>query len=220
MVLENTNGVGRSIQVIRCQADENGYEGLTATASGSITLLNNSTFHSNGYGGGFFGANLYTVAGNITITGMSVDSPTDFSYNSGYGLNIFANGNVSLNKVQANENIGPMGIYIDNMSIPGRSVSLTSSFIIGNWNHGLEVFSKGSITLNTVDASKNGGYGVYLDNCIEDLVITGQCNGSGNVTITAPKNYTNWFSYNGYDGLLVLSKGNISLTNVSAEYNY
>lgn len=218
--LDNTSGSGKSIQVKLSEANGNGYEGLQAGASGSITLLNNTSFLENGFGGNRNGVHLITIKGNVSVSGKSTEEVTEFGINDENGLAIEANGNVSIKNVRANGNYGPNGILVAATATSGKTVSITNAqFSENNYGNGLLVHASGAITLDTVQGNYNNQYGAYLDNCQEDIM--GDCTGSGNVTVKAKSGQTNWFTENNNNtGLYILSKGTISLTNVSADYNY
>ena len=220
MMLDNTSGTGRSIQVKQSQANRNYYEGLLANASGSITLLNNTSFLENGNGSDSNGVVLTTFKGNVSVSGKSANYLTEFGLNNESGLLITANGNVSIKNVRADGNYGPSGITVEAVVSPGKTVSITNAYFNQNQNgSGLIVNASGAITLDTVEGSQNNLYGAHLDNCLEDIM--GNCIGSGNVTVKGKSGVTNWFMENwNENGLHILSKGTISLTNVSADNNH
>jgi hypothetical protein len=98
-------------------------------------------------------------------------------------------------------------------------VGITNGRFNDNDSSGLEVYAKGNVTLNTVEAVNNDNYGAFIDNCLQ-VGSTGVCLGTGTVTVNAPISFTNNFNENVNDGLYIESKGNISLTNVAANHNY
>ncbi|MBK8780343.1 MAG: hypothetical protein IPO22_00740 [Anaerolineales bacterium] len=168
---------------------------------------------------------------NITVNGAS-----------GTGLTVTTAGNISLDNVSSNNNLG-LGASIDNTtSSSSASVTLTGDntfngndlaglYILSNGNvsanmawgvrktPGLLVWSDGNISLNNVTANGNGGkYDCTSDgnwsDCYSGITLKNYY-GTGNVTLTG----TNEFSNNQGWGLYVDSYGAISLENINATYN-
>ena len=145
---------------------------------------------------------------NITITGLTDPTST--------ALTITTPKSVTLTGVNVNTNSGS-GAKIDNTSSTTASAVTVSSSTFSNntGGDGLDIFSKGAITLNGITASSNGGYGADLDNCI--------ANGGSvcaNVTpMAVTLTGTNAFNSNNSDGLDILSKGAITLNGITANSN-
>jgi hypothetical protein len=201
----------KTVTLSYCSASLNNNEGLRVDASGNVTLSNNYGFEENGGPG----VTINTSKGNVSVTASS-SSPTSFRENHSHGLYIDAYGTVTLNYVNFWGNWS-RGAYINNSSYATiRAVSVLNAEFNNNSSSGLEVYSLGNITLNTVSTSDNQSNGAYLDNCRES---GGVCTGTGSITILAPANKTNNFSNNSNIGLEVHSRGNIALTNVTADWN-
>ena len=83
------------------------------------------------------------------------------------------------------------------------------------------MYTYGTITLNSTTATSNGnsgfpGDGAYLDNCLYNNT-TNLCT---TVTPTAVNiTGTNIFNSNYGDGLVVFSKGTITVNSITADYN-
>ena len=127
-------------------------------------------------------------------------------------------GAINGNSVTANWN-GSQGAYLDNwwgQLFAGGVVKLTgTNHFEGNDGDGLQVYSHGTITLNNVTAKWNTGDGAYLEN----QATTGP---QVNVILTG----TNTFNSNGdwsfpdeSWGLEVWSEGNITINNLTANWN-
>ncbi len=193
--------------------------GLLVYSNGVITL-NNVTAVYNGAGGGGNGAYLdntsSTSGAGVTLTGTNV-----FSNNQASGLYITSKGAISTNNLTASSNANGYGAVLNNCYDLGsgctsapKAVSLSgvNSFAY-NYYGGLEIYSMGAVTVNSITAYYNGmsggtyGYGLYIDNDAAGAV--------GNVTLSG----TNSLTYNYFDGLNVQSKGAISLNSVTASNN-
>jgi hypothetical protein len=122
------------------------------TVSGTVDVfyqlsLNNASFSNMTK---FETKGLDVVAGkNVTFSGTAASS---FLGNQTYGLSIQTPGNITLLNVSAEEN-GLTGAYMDNssgkgnVSVTGSSNDSRGKFYMNSRN-GLEIFSKGSVTLN------------------------------------------------------------------------
>ncbi|MBL8089438.1 MAG: right-handed parallel beta-helix repeat-containing protein [Anaerolineales bacterium] len=137
---------------------------------------------------------------NIVVTGAS--GVTD-------ALGVYTDGNITLNNVDVHNNTTNWGTYLQNDSGTGN-VTVNDSTFNNNTSagaSGVVIGSKGTVTVKNVTANGNTLNGVYIDNS----------------NATTPKavtiNGTNHFSYNGLDGLYVLTKGAITLNNVTAMGN-
>jgi len=127
-----------------------------------------------------------------------------FSNNGSTGLSIVTMGAVVLNRVEANSNYA--GVYIENDGGVANVTIKTGEFDLNTDDNGLYVATKGAILITNLTANQNGGNGVYLEN-----------NGSATpkpVTIT-----TGQASNNTADGVYIITKGAVTLTNVRALTN-
>lgn len=184
---------------------------LEVGTAGNITLNNVDVQNATTTSGG---ANLDngSGAGNVIV------NDSTFNNNSGRGVEITSNGTVTLKNVTANGN------FNDGASIDNTSATTPKAVTLNGTNHfsyngagGLEIFTKGVITINNVTAMGNAeGHGAFLENCEFDYVNL-DCNyGVANgVTIKG----TNNFSDNGWDGLRVWSGGVITVSNITANGN-
>ncbi|HUH97241.1 MAG TPA: hypothetical protein VLZ89_07790, partial [Anaerolineales bacterium] len=208
---------------------ESSYDRPTADPSStSFSLdgltLTNAAAHDLTIKGGWDGLGTNSTSGTTTVAGASLSitnwtgnilvSNTNFDGSGGVGLTVQTSKNITLKSVNASGNSNG-GALLEN---PGGSGSVTvtgtaASFsqFNGNSSDGLDIVSKGAITLTDVNADGNAGAGAMLDNTA----------GSGTVTITGTAAVHSQFNGNtsGADGLDVSSHGAINLTNVDAEGN-
>jgi hypothetical protein len=198
-----------TVSITSSTFNSNAGNGLEVYSMGSITLTGVEA--SSNTGGGHYGAylvNSYSGAtGGVTITGSSA-ATCKFTGNAAYGLNIHSGGAVTLNYIDTRYNTG-YGVDIDGRFgvVNGMAVSISNARLGNNSaGYGLQVVSYGNITLNTVDASKNGSYGATLDNRDAIPAMT--------MSITSST-----FNSNAGNGLVVYSKGGITLTGVEAASN-
>ena len=87
-----------------------------------------------------------------------------------------------------------------------------------NNGYGLEVLSNRAITLNTISAQNNNGYGAYIDNCGYNSgtkTCTSTITPAPGVTLTGNNNFDN----NAQDGLWLTSNGAITANNLSVQNN-
>lgn len=184
---------------------------LDVITAGNITLNNVDVQNATTT---FGGANLDNGngAGNVIV------NDSTFNNNSGRGVDIISNGTVTLKNVTANSNDN------DGASIDNTSATTPKAVTLNGTNHfsyngagGLEIFTKGVITINNITAMENAeGHGALLDNCYFDYVNL-DCDYAvaNGVTIKG----TNNFSDNGWDGLRVWSGGVITVSNITANGN-
>ncbi len=143
-------------------------DGLEVYSNRAITLNNiqaNGNFNS--------GAQVDTAdhiyayaanAQNVTFTGRNI-----FQYNGFDGLDVLADGNITINNLTANGNQGNAGASLDNCLFDGISACLghgnitltgTNTFNENNGD-GLDTNSHGNIAISKVTADNNGAEGVY-----------------------------------------------------------
>ncbi len=104
-----------------------------------------------------------------------------------------------------------VGLTITNWN---NAITIKNIKVIGANVSGIYVTTTGDIQVENVTSNGNKtDYGAYLDNCLSGNNIT--CAGTGSVTLTG----TNIFNGNNRIGLVVLSGGNISVNNVTANDN-
>lgn len=196
--------------------NDNASLGLYITAKGAVTVtkvkasgnLGSEGLHINNLG--------HPTAG-VTISG-SLAGDNLFNDNFSKGLCIYSNGAISVKYADADGN-GGYGVHLDNTFGSGTpGVTLTGAEILGNEDIGLLINSKGNVGITGVHADGNTTSGARINTCNMGGDDACQWLGPGKVTI---KDST-------FDdtqdtvlaGLYVLSRGTISLTNISASNCY
>ncbi len=194
------------IKVLYTEAHENGAFGMYFESNGSIALTNSSA-NKNGTSISRDGAYFQTLngkSGGVTITGTK-DYVCTFDENSRRGLNMDVLGNISLKNITANGN--SLSTYIANHTAnSNRYVKIVNGQFNNTKNgDGLEVISKGNITLDTINADFNDDDGAYIRNTY----------GSGSISIKNSSFSGNQANY----GLGAYSLRNISLYEVETIMN-
>ncbi len=138
-----------------------------------------------------------------------------------HGLLITSLGTVTLTNISASSNAFA-GLWFDNMAGFGGNVIIQRTLTEGynkfnlNGTIGLYIITKGSITLNRVQADENGSGNARLDTCQS----TGDCQGRGSITINGTSIYPSEFSSSKQNqGLWISSYGAVKMTNIFANYN-
>ena len=139
----------------------------------------------------------------------------------GDGLVILSKRAILISTIEANQN-GGNGAVLDNyfggLGAGNVTVGINStvSSLLANsfWDNtggdGLQIFSKGVVLISDFNATDNANYGVYVRNDY----------GTGDVTIQKSLiGWTNNVSWNGWDGIFLLTKGNVIVKNVSVDNN-
>ncbi len=177
--------------------NENGGYGLSITTNGSVTIN-----YSEQNGNGYYGAEI----NNSTGTGGVTISNSTYNDNTNTGLYIRTKGAIKVTSVQASGN-DVMGADLDNhtsLSTPGVTISGTSTsynLFNDNLDDGLNILTKGAVSVNYARVDGNAGNGASIIN-------TG---GTGGVTVS---NAT--FVDNTFKNLYVQSNGSIKATNIQA----
>lgn len=200
-VLNNTAGTADVIVTGGAFHTNTGGSGLEVISNGGITLSNVS-IHDNGSDGAVLNNDTAAVPKPVSVTNNSA-----FNSNSGDGLSIITDGNITLSGVTATFNTG-YGAYLNHPSggATTGNFSITSGTFSNNDSDGLNATSNGTITVTNVTASSNT-VGAYLINTIASA--------AKNVTLAG----TNVFNSNDFNGLYVITKGAIALNNVTASFN-
>jgi hypothetical protein len=198
--------------------NDNWNTGLGIYSFGAITL-NNITANGNGAP--------YEVSDNPTPEGYGVDVDNSdasaakavtlngintFNGNFNDGLAVSSKGAIVVNKVTANGN-GEFGANLDNQfgTFSTPVTILGYGIFNGNDDGGLQIFSNGVVTTNSLTANFNTGHGVYIGNIFNALPTS-----AVNVTM----NGVNAFNDNTTgSGLIVSSDGIITLNNITANGN-
>lgn len=185
----------------------NGYgAGINIVSAGAVSLSDFSVYNSAAEGvriDNTYGPSTAGVTIGSTLPGSWQNASTNNS--SSNGVVIFSNGTVSVDRLQSNYN-GLGGLVIGNQlstSSPGVTVK-NSSFYGNSGGSGLEVTSKGAISISNTYAAGNSDYGLLLSNTI----------GNAPVSILSPFSYNNNSGYNGNNAILVTSKGAITVKGV------
>ncbi|MGD0610606.1 MAG: hypothetical protein ABSB41_03755 [Anaerolineales bacterium] len=188
-----TGGIGTSTIVKYALTMQGGWTGSSKTISGSSTFTNIPLT---------INWNSDVILNNITVTGVS----------SGTALDVTTPKNITLTSVNVNANTGAAGAVLDNCLLKSikctgtGNVTVKSSQFNGNTaGDGLYVQSNGTISLSSVTADGNSGYGADLENY--------NASSAKNVTLTSGP-YE--FNGNGGTGLNILSKGAIALKDIDA----
>ncbi len=179
--------------------------GLLVNSNSTITVSNVTAYDNNGSG-----ALLTNFAGlaDISVLGVNI-----FSGNNGYGLLMDGRKNMTVQNVIADDN-SATGLYIYNDrvgSIGKVTVAATikngTNDFYGNSGSGVEIYSLGAVSLASVNAQGNLIYGL--------LIVNSTAASPQAVTLTGVSD----FSSNGQTGLLIASKGAVTLNNVEANAN-
>jgi len=209
-VLDNTSGAnpGPGVTLTGTNIFTDNYtNGLTVNSNGPVKL-NSVIANANGttFGYGLWIVNnTASTAQPVTLTGTS-----QFKYNHSSGLLVFSQGAITLNNITANNNTSGSGVHLENDNSFTAGVTLTGvNNFTYNWLHGLYVQSLGAISVSNVTADNNGqsgtvGYGASLDNssalAFQKVTVSG----------------VNSFNNNRWTGLLISSKGAVSISSVTA----
>jgi len=196
---------------------DNWSTGMSLSSYGSVTLSNLCAWSNGDEAAGGNGVRVWNV-GAASAKAVTLKGTNSFDDNYNAGLYIYTRGPVTANSLSAVGNRHGDGVYITTTysgAAAPQNVTLTGTgYFAGNYYNGLTVSAYGAITGSNLTAVENGlvggGYGAYLDN-----YIGGNATLVRNVTLSG----TNAFSGNGATGLMVLSLGAISASNVSAEDN-
>ncbi|BBB47180.1 right-handed parallel beta-helix repeat-containing protein [Pelolinea submarina] len=173
--------------------NSNGWDGLVINSSGSL-LISNLDVVDNGRATNSAGIRLSEdhPAKIITINNLNVR-------NNGYGAQMRATGNIILKNVEISNNQSGSGLYLDNCLenagvCSGKgTITLTNVYAKGNNGVGMELYSKGIITLKTVEGNENRQTGITVSNKFEgtaaNLILTGVI--ASNNTMTGIQATTN-----------------------------
>lgn len=142
---------------------QNEEDGIIIATRGNVTISDSSACCNKSN-------NLFTFnySGNVAKAVTVSRGYFDHS-KQGRGIYINASGNITFTDVQASNNEIGTGAYLDNTHGLGNILVKTSSAaeysnFSGNGQQGLEIKSKGTVTLSGVNAESNGGNGVDLNN--------------------------------------------------------
>jgi hypothetical protein len=184
--------------------------GLFVKTFGNIIVKNAQAQNNQNEGGGI------VVRNDISTTPKTVlISDCEVSGNDWHGLFVYSKGNITLTNIGADTN-HLSGVFADNCLYDDGTgtcggtgkVTLTNVTSNDNWSRGIEVYSKGVITLTNGTALENtGDEGVFLENNY-----TGSTAGVTLKTVTA--------NGNNNSGMLILTNGAVTLNNITANNNH
>jgi hypothetical protein len=191
--------------------NKNIFHGLLVYNGRSSVLLDGVNANRNGATGQpFDGADIAAVGA------VSVNSST-FNYNFDDGLYVNTHGGMTIKNTQASYN-NQYGLALDN-SFATSTAGATVANVIAHQNgqEGLAIATRGNVLVSGLSASYNnwlaGDSAVHIDNCLGN-----PCTGFGSVTFSNIQG-TNSIFNNSSTGLVVLSKGNFTATNLVVEDN-
>ena len=176
---------------------------------------------------GLYGAEIDN-SGSTTSQPISI---TNFSawLNEGDNMRVTSSGAITLSNVEGILSQEGSGAFIDNTAstslVPAPVTIIKSTFNVNGYAPaGLQVFSKGIITLNGVTANYNGTYDDSDPDNIIDITSGGalldnsaSITGSGIILLNTLG--TNYFNFNNGDGLSIVTDGSITLTGIAANSN-
>jgi hypothetical protein len=153
----------------------------------------------------------------VTINNIVMDGVQINQTGENQTLYVSTTGNIVLNNVIVRDSYNiddsePVYIFNgaildNNMSGAGTgSVTINNSEFLNNEGDGLTVYSKGVITTNNLTANSNGRAGAFMDNSLAQ----GKA-----ITLKGFKQ----FNDNGGDGLVIISSGAMTLSNIVANNN-
>jgi hypothetical protein len=190
--------------------------GLYITSKKNIVLNNFDAYHNAGEGA--YLDNCYSQGAGCTGTGTIAVNFGTFNDNDSNGFRAFSSHAITVKNIAADGNTLD-GAYLDNSNATtAQPVTMTG---VNNFNFnsfsGLEIYSRGAITVGNVTAIYNKfGNGAYLDNCRYN---TGaewcEVLGANNITLKGSNN----FSDNGLDGVEAWASGAIAANNLTANFN-
>ena len=183
-------------------------QGGWSGSSGNSTITGTSTFN---------GASLTIQNWNndVTLNDITVENTGND------GLHVQTKGNITLHKVNSNQNHGDGAYLVNDAMLPTATgaIIISDSDFSKNGNDGLEAYSNGSITLTDVTADNNLEDGAYLDNCLP--IPSGYCTNRSGKGVSVDNSTFGDSSSDGnrVNGLEVYSNGNVTLTDVTADGN-
>jgi hypothetical protein len=185
------------------------YDNLMIWSKGNVTL-NHVVANYSTTGNGISIVNTYgTAASTVTLLNTLGDNET--YGNEETGLSINSDGAVTINQINAAGNYY-IGVLINNAPPSGapavvvKNANTDGCNADNPGNASLIVVSYGAVTLSNINSSYGYGHGLWIDN--------------DGGTSTSPVSITGAvIDYNDYSGIVVYSKGLITLTNVNNDYN-
>jgi len=190
------------VTVTNSKFDYNLYSGLGIFTHGAVTLKAVRARVNGGQG-----VHIEYALGDFTASPVTVTNGLFEGNIGGDGLNILANGPITLTSVSAIRNAGHGTIVNNTPGAGGVALKLTNTFV-GNGGYGLSLASNGNVLAEHLVAHQNrNGDGVFIDNT---FALTPKA-----VTITG----SGKFYGNLLNGLNIQSDGAISTNQLSASDN-
>ena len=232
-----------AVTINSAHANANARYGINISSSGVVTLTtieasdnSDNGLDVNGYQG--------TYPTSVTLNSKTSGNSTTANYfnnNDEYGVSIRSRGAITLSNFDANSNSGT-GVYLNNCLLDSETGlcqgngNITLNVTIPNWSngltsnegYGLQISSKGNVSLTGVAVEESERMGMYIDAwgtiTLSNVSSTGN-GGQGAIlgnTHLANKAVTvtgSTFSDNENSGLFVSSMGVITLNGVTASGN-
>jgi len=202
--LDNVGAAGATTTTIQNSTfTGNKQYGISATSTGAFTLSNITATGNSG------GVALNNVGGSGAISVSGATLTNNGTPGSGEGLSISSTSAVTVSSITATGN-GRSGASINTSTGTAGNVTVQNSVFSASGTpqmYGLQVTSSGQVTLDTVTASGNAQWGIWVDNTSSTAGASVNVSGGG-----ASGNLASY-------GLRVLSKGAVDLNNFSATTN-
>lgn len=202
-----TNTIVANVTLTGNNTFNNNYtQGLYISSFGAIKL-NNITASANGDTTNAYGAWLANSSAPTNAYGVTISGTNKFEDSGNDGLHIDSRGTVLLNNITVTLN-GSTGMYVNNTYAGANTpkpVTITGVNNFSNNVGGFYISSYGVVTMSKVTASNNtAGAGGTIDNSTTNV--------PSNVTLTG---YGVFNNNNIGNGLVIISKGAVTLTNIS-----
>jgi hypothetical protein len=199
-----------SVTVTNSRTTVNQVIGLYVNSRGVISVTNLEASANSSYGMQLDNTAAVTANPGITVKGSS--STRTLVGGNALNLYIRSHGVVTLSNLSVLQSSSSYGADIDNRYISTSPLAITISNCNFNYNasNGLLAQSYGVITLRSVEALDNGGFGVNLSNSAAATNV--------GVTIAGKKGNSS-LSYNDSTGLNVNTRGKVTISNILTIYN-
>ena len=181
--------------------------GIFITSKGAVSV-NSVQVNDNTSNGLYIGNNSNpTASPAVTITNG------EFNNNHYKGVMVTSKGVITLTNVSASGSLnGQPGVFLDNTSGTSSGVTIRSSSLSvfyefsKNTGSGIEIYSKGFVSVSNIIAEGNGGDGIKIENY----------EAGSNLPVTISSSL---FNSNSQNGISTISLGAVKLTNVGAANN-
>lgn len=199
--LDNSSATAaKTITLTNASATGNYLGGVSIASKGTITL-NHLVSNNNSAGNGI----QITSSTAAPVNFLGTLGLNEANYNAGYGVTITTNGAVTVNNLDAYGN-NLTNLLINNTGGTGAVTVNRGTFSSSGTGSGVVIQSRGAITLTAVNGYTNAGDGINLSN--------ETASSSQPVTIKTTTYFYNDVSSNAGNGLVITSKGNVSVTGI------